>query len=54
MSKYILAFADGEAIEYESRFDTVEKVFNEVVAKRTLIIDGILYNSLQITRISKV
>lgn len=50
----LLGFSDGDAIPYTSRFDTLDKAYNEALSKRFLEYEGKIYITASIVKVGPV
>ncbi len=52
--RVILAFSDGDAFEYESKYTTIEKVIYDIQTKRFIEHNGMYYLTTNIVKIGLV
>lgn len=50
----IVGLSDGDAFPYTSKYSTLEKVITDLMSKRYVIIDGVLYNLNAIVKVTPV
>lgn len=50
----LLGFSDGDAIPYNSRFETLEKAYNEALSRRVIEYEGKIYVTAAIVKVGPV